>query len=187
MAESSSTFDAGFDLSQFHAVFYEEAAENLETMERLLLAIDLETTDEEELNAIFRCAHSVKGGAATFGFGDIAELTHEMETLLDRLRRLELRASPRMVDVLLESGDGILKRAQAALQPLLARLLPSLVFGQRAFQFEHSFAQFAVFFLEIKIVLHDDAHDLAHRGLAVEHGLLTVGNGAEDVAERVGE
>ena len=47
MADTSSTFDAGFDLSQFHAVFYEEAAENLETMERLLLAIDLETTDEE--------------------------------------------------------------------------------------------------------------------------------------------
>ncbi len=107
MADTSSTFDAGFDLSQFHAVFYEEAAENLETMERLLLAIDLETTDEEEFNAIFRCAHSVKGGAATFGFGDIAELTHEMETLLDRLRRLELRASPRMVDVLLESGDAL--------------------------------------------------------------------------------
>lgn len=107
MAEPSATFDAGFDLSQFHAVFYEEAAENLETMERLLLAIDLEVTDDEEFNAIFRCAHSVKGGAATFGFSDIAELTHEMETLLDRLRRRELSASPRMVDVLLEGGDAL--------------------------------------------------------------------------------
>ena len=107
MAEPSATLDAGFDLSQFHAVFYEEAAENLETMERLLLAIDLDTTDDEEFNAIFRCAHSVKGGAATFGFSDIAELTHEMETLLDRLRRRELSASARMVDVLLESGDAL--------------------------------------------------------------------------------
>jgi two-component system chemotaxis sensor kinase CheA len=76
-------------------------------MERLLLAIDLDVTDDEEFNAIFRCAHSVKGGAATFGFSDIAELTHEMETLLDRLRRRELSASPRMVDVLLESGDAL--------------------------------------------------------------------------------
>jgi two-component system chemotaxis sensor kinase CheA len=60
-------------------------------MERMLLALDVSRADDEELNAIFRCAHSVKGGAATFGFTDVAELTHQMETLLDKLRRHELR------------------------------------------------------------------------------------------------
>ena len=62
-------------------VFFEEAAENLDRMEQLLLELDIEAADDEELNAIFRCAHSIKGGAATFGFADVAELTHQMETL----------------------------------------------------------------------------------------------------------
>lgn len=104
---STASGDAAFDLSQFHGVFFEEAGENLETMERLLLAIDIEAADDEELNAIFRCAHSVKGGAATFGFADVAELTHQMETLLDKLRRHELKPTAPMVDVLLRSGDAL--------------------------------------------------------------------------------
>ena len=57
----------------------------------MLLELDIDAADDEELNAIFRCAHSIKGGAATFGFADVAELTHQMETLLDKLRRHELQ------------------------------------------------------------------------------------------------
>ena len=98
---------AGMDLTQFHQIFFEEAGENLDTMERLLLEIDLVSADDEELNAIFRCAHSVKGGAATFGFSDVAALTHQMETLLDKLRRRELAPTSGMVDVLLQSGDAL--------------------------------------------------------------------------------
>jgi two-component system chemotaxis sensor kinase CheA len=98
---------AGIDLSQFYQVFFEEAGENLETMEQMLLNLDIESADDEELNAIFRCAHSVKGGAATFGFSDVAELTHQMETLLDKLRRHELAPNAGMVDVLLASGDAL--------------------------------------------------------------------------------
>jgi two-component system, chemotaxis family, sensor kinase CheA len=100
------------DLSQFYQVFFEEAGENLDNMERMLLGIDLAAADDEELNAIFRCAHSVKGGAATFGFADVAELTHQMESLLDKLRRHELAPSADMVDVLLQSGDAL--KAQLA-------------------------------------------------------------------------
>ena len=103
---------AGIDLSQFYQVFFEEAGENLDSMEQQLLAIDIEAADDEELNSIFRCAHSVKGGAATFGFADVAELTHQMETLLDRLRRHELEPTAPMVDVLLQSGDAL--RSQLA-------------------------------------------------------------------------
>lgn len=109
-ATSAST--GGLDLSQFHAVFFEEAAENLDTMEGLLLELDLVATDDESLNAIFRCAHSLKGGAATFGFADVAALTHKMETLLDKLRRHELVLVPAMVDALLQAGDAL--RAQLA-------------------------------------------------------------------------
>ncbi len=103
---------AGIDLSQFYQVFFEEAGENLDNMEQLLLGLDITQADDEELNAIFRCAHSIKGGAATFGFSDVAELTHQMETLLDKLRRHELAPNASMVDVLLASGDAL--KAQLA-------------------------------------------------------------------------
>jgi len=96
---------ADFDLSQFYQIFFEEAGENLDLMEQMLLGLNLETADDEVLNGIFRCAHSVKGGAATFGFSDVAELTHQMESLLDKLRRHELKPNALMVDVLLESAD----------------------------------------------------------------------------------
>jgi two-component system chemotaxis sensor kinase CheA len=102
--EGSGAGDA-FDLTQFYQIFFEEAGENLDQMEQMLLNLNLETADDEELNGIFRCAHSVKGGAATFGFSDVAELTHQMESLLDKLRRHELQPNPLMVDVLLESAD----------------------------------------------------------------------------------
>lgn len=104
---ASGSSGADFDLTQFYQVFFEEAAENLANMETQLLDLDVGAPDDEELNAIFRCAHSIKGGAATFGFQDVADLTHVMETLLDRLRRHELNLTSAMVDVLLESGDAL--------------------------------------------------------------------------------
>src|SRR3954470_19391035 len=112
MSSEGSQLSAGIDLSQFYQVFFEEAGENLDRMEKLLLDFDVESADDEEMNAIFRCAHSIKGGAATFGFKDVAELTHQMETLLDKLRRHELAPTAAMVDVLLQSGDAL--RAQLA-------------------------------------------------------------------------
>ncbi len=112
MHTDSASASAGIDLRQFHQVFFEEAGENLERMEQLLLEIDIVSADDETLNSIFRCAHSVKGGAATFGFSDVAELTHEMETLLDKLRRHEIEPTAPMVDVLLQSGDAL--KAQLA-------------------------------------------------------------------------
>lgn len=93
------------DLSQFQAVFFEEAAENLATMEELLIRLDLDEPDNEELNAIFRAAHSLKGGSATFGFGEMTNITHELETLLDLARNNEIQLNTPMIDVLLESCD----------------------------------------------------------------------------------
>ena len=107
MMNEGQSLSNDIDLTQFYQIFFEEAGENLDTMEQMLLALDVEKADDEELNAIFRCAHSIKGGAATFGFADVAELTHQMESLLDKLRRHELNPTAAMVDVLLESSDAL--------------------------------------------------------------------------------
>jgi two-component system chemotaxis sensor kinase CheA len=93
------------DMSQFYQVFFEESAEHLAAMEGLLLELDVENPDSEQLNAIFRAAHSIKGSAGTFGFTDLAETTHILENLLDRIRKRELELRPDMVDAFLESGD----------------------------------------------------------------------------------
>lgn len=77
------------DLSQFYQVFFEEAAEHLAAMESLLLGLDVANPSMDDLNAIFRSAHSVKGGAGTFGFTDMTEVTHILETLLDGIRKNE--------------------------------------------------------------------------------------------------
>lgn len=103
--QDTSVAGGDFDLSQFYQIFFEEARENLDLMEKLLITFNPHVIDEEALNGIFRCAHSVKGGAATFGFSDVVALTHQMESLLDRLRRHEIPFSSTMVEVLLESAD----------------------------------------------------------------------------------
>ena len=95
------------DMSQFYQVFFEESAELLEEMERLLLELDVADPGKDALNAIFRTAHSIKGGSATFGFNEITETTHILESLLDKLRNDELRLRVEMVDVFLKAVDVI--------------------------------------------------------------------------------
>ncbi len=86
------------DMTQFYQVFFEESAEHLAAMETLLLELDIENPDSEQLNAIFRAAHSIKGSAGTFGFNDLAATTHILENLLDRIRKQELALRADMVD-----------------------------------------------------------------------------------------
>jgi two-component system chemotaxis sensor kinase CheA len=93
------------DLKQFYQVFFEEAGELLAEMETRLLGLDVSSPGAEDLNAIFRAAHSIKGGAGTFGFTDMTELTHVLESLLDRLRKGELDVQSEMIDVFLKAGD----------------------------------------------------------------------------------
>ena len=101
------------DMSQFYQVFFEEAQEHLDSMESLLLELDISDPDAEQLNAIFRAAHSIKGSAGTFGFTDLAEVTHVLENLLDRIRKGELALRPEMIDAFLDAGD-VLKELLAA-------------------------------------------------------------------------
>ena len=96
-----------FDLSQFYQVFFEEAAEHLSNMEKMLLELDVANPSMDDLNAIFRAAHSIKGGAGTFGFTDMIEVTHVLETLLDKLRKEEMSLTNEMVNAFLEAGDAI--------------------------------------------------------------------------------
>jgi two-component system chemotaxis sensor kinase CheA len=93
------------DMSQFFQAFFDETDELLGEMEKLLLAIDVAEPDSEELNAIFRAAHSIKGGAATFGLSDLTEVTHVLETLLDRIRKGEMALLPEHVEAFLSAKD----------------------------------------------------------------------------------
>lgn len=93
------------DMSQFFQVFFDEAEELLAEMEKLLLAIDVSCPDPEDLNAIFRAAHSIKGGAGTFGLNDLTEVTHVLESLLDRIRKGEMALSAEHVDAFLVAKD----------------------------------------------------------------------------------
>ena len=93
------------DMSQFYQVFFDEADELLAEMEKLLLALDVSAPDHEDLNAIFRAAHSIKGGAATFAFTDITEVTHMLESLLDRIRKGEMALTAEHVDAFLAAKD----------------------------------------------------------------------------------
>lgn len=101
------------DMSQFYQVFFEEAAEHLASMEALLLAINPAAPDPEEVNALFRAAHSIKGSSGTFGFQDMMEVTHILETMLDRVRKGEAPLTDDMVDASLVAGD-VLKNLLAA-------------------------------------------------------------------------
>jgi two-component system chemotaxis sensor kinase CheA len=93
------------DISQFFQVFFDEAEELLAEMERLLLAVDIDAPDAEDLNAVFRTAHSVKGGSSTFGLNDMTDVTHVLESLLDRLRKGEMALTAEHVDAFLAAKD----------------------------------------------------------------------------------
>ncbi|WP_028303580.1 chemotaxis protein CheW [Oceanospirillum maris] len=94
-----------FDLSQFNQLFFEETAEHLTTMESLMLNMDVQNPDMDDMNAVFRAAHSIKGNSGTFGFNDMTAVTHELETLLDLVRKGETALTDAMVDVTLQAGD----------------------------------------------------------------------------------
>ncbi len=93
------------DLQRFHATFFEESREGLDAMEAGLLALEDGLQDPEIINSVFRAAHSIKGGAGTFGFEAIAALTHVLETLLDELRSGKRALEGNAVDAMLGSVD----------------------------------------------------------------------------------
>ena len=93
------------DLEQFHQVFFEESFEGLDIMESGLLQLENGEIDLENINTIFRSAHSIKGGSGTFGFSSVADFTHDMETLLDQMRNDQREVSVNIVNTLLACVD----------------------------------------------------------------------------------
>ncbi|MFU0894304.1 chemotaxis protein CheA, partial [Kluyvera sichuanensis] len=93
------------DISDFYQTFFDEADELLADMEQHLLNLVVDDPDAEQLNAIFRAAHSIKGGAGTFGFTVLQETTHLMENLLDDARRGEMQLSTDIINLFLETKD----------------------------------------------------------------------------------
>lgn len=93
------------DLSQFHQVFFEESFEGLDSMESALMELDPSAVDAETINTIFRAAHSIKGGSATFGFSIVADFTHVLETLLDEIRSDARPIRQDDIDLFLQSVD----------------------------------------------------------------------------------
>ncbi|HDG1679337.1 TPA: chemotaxis protein CheA [Kluyvera ascorbata] len=93
------------DISDFYQTFFDEADELLADMEQHLLNLVVDDPDAEQLNAIFRAAHSIKGGAGTFGFTVLQETTHLMENLLDEARRGEMQLSTDIINLFLETKD----------------------------------------------------------------------------------
>jgi two-component system chemotaxis sensor kinase CheA len=93
------------DLAQFHDAFFDESFEALDTMEAALLKLNVGAPDAETVNTIFRVAHSIKGGSATFGFAEVASFTHTCETILDELRGNRMEVTRYITDLLLKSVD----------------------------------------------------------------------------------
>lgn len=128
-------------LGQYRKVFFEEATELLDAMEATLLRMDLEALEREDLNLVFRVAHSLKGNAATFGFPEIAAFTHELESGLEPIRQGQAPLTQEGLDLLLQAVD-LLRRhlalsqeeqpfpeADAAREAALAARFRALVLG----------------------------------------------------------
>jgi two-component system chemotaxis sensor kinase CheA len=101
------------DMSQFHGVFLEESAEHLDEIEHLLMALDPEHPEIEDLNCIFRAAHSIKGGAGIFGFDALISVTHVMENLFDQARQGQFHISQQIVNELLIVVDTLRRLLEA--------------------------------------------------------------------------
>jgi two-component system chemotaxis sensor kinase CheA len=101
------------DMAQFHQVFFEESFEGLDAMESGLLNLDMGDVNADEINTIFRAAHSIKGGSGTFGFMAVSDFTHVMETLLDEMRDGRRQVTQTAVDVLLGSVDCLREMLQS--------------------------------------------------------------------------
>lgn len=104
------------DLKEFHAAFFEEAGEHLATLEEGLLKLEASPDDKELINGIFRSAHSIKGTGGALGFTEIAGFTHDMETVLDRMRNGEMLATPERIELLLRATDALTSLLDAARQ-----------------------------------------------------------------------
>ncbi|CUH96109.1 Chemotaxis protein CheA [Propionispora sp. 2/2-37] len=119
------------DLNQYMGMFLEESREHLQTLNRCLLDLEQDPNDLSVLDEIFRSAHTIKGMSATMGFTTVAELTHEMENVLDLLRKGQLKANDEIIDTVFKCVDTLEQLVESIanndehgldIQPLIGRL-----------------------------------------------------------------
>ena len=118
------------DMVEYKEMYAVESAEHLRTMNDALLCLEKNPQNDENINVLFRAAHTLKGMSATMGYTNIAELTHKMENFMDRIRKNEMRLDPEAIDVLFESFDMLEKMveapedsAQCDISPLVQKLV----------------------------------------------------------------
>ena len=124
--------DLSADLAQALGTFIDEAAELLAEMEAILLRAEAGRCREDDLNALFRCAHTIKGSGGLFGLDAVVRFTHVVENVLDRLRNGQLQFDSALISLLLDCQDHIAQLIAAVAEhttvplagsdPLLARL-----------------------------------------------------------------
>ena len=93
------------DLSQYMGMYIDGSKENLDLMDKHLLALEQDPSNLEAVGEIFRAAHTLKGMSATMGFEKVAHLTHVMENILDKLRNHQLEVTPPIIDLVFETFD----------------------------------------------------------------------------------
>ena len=93
------------DMSKYRELFISETREHLRAMNELVVSLERDGSNRDQIDSLFRSAHSVKGMAASMGYGAIAELSHRMEDLMDRVRKGIFPFNPEVADLLLEGAD----------------------------------------------------------------------------------
>ena len=153
------------EMDQFKKIYFIECFELLSNMEQLLMELDEEAIDLETVNAIFRCAHSIKGGAGGFGFKRLSQVTHVLETLLDILREGKAKLNQSMIDCLLSSVDILNKLVVAA---------------QNAHELEDDFGHEVVTQLEELVLAQIDIKEVAKPLQEIESQQLKVSDDSSD-------
>lgn len=95
------------DINQYLDIFVEESKEHLESMNDILLELEKDTDNKDLLNELFRISHTLKGMAGTMGFTNMANLTHDMEDVLQAIRSDEIKINTEIVDILFECLDSL--------------------------------------------------------------------------------
>ncbi|MCX7779291.1 MAG: chemotaxis protein CheA [Negativicutes bacterium] len=130
------------EINQYMGMFLEESREHLQTLNRCLLELETQPDNLSVLDEIFRSAHTIKGMSATMGFTTVAELTHEMENILDMLRKAQIKADHIIIDVLFKCVDTLEQLVECItnnqecsedIRPLVSTL-QALASGQAGFE-----------------------------------------------------
>lgn len=129
------------ELSDYGDLFLSESREHLSAINHLLLALEADPRDRGPVEGVFRGVHTIKGMAATMGYGEVAELAHELEELLERVRRGERGVDAELADLLFEGADAVEQAIGRAVvdapepdghAPLIARLRAATAAGNGA-------------------------------------------------------